>query len=374
MSDSIGQSVTLTLFGESHGPAIGCVLQGVAPGVRLDEAFLCAQMDKRRAKGAISTARHEADAVRILSGLYQGRATGGAITFLIENADTRSADYAKTRHLARPGHADYTAQVKYGGFQDARGGGHFSGRLTAPIVAAGSVFVHLLREKGVLIGTHLAQCANVRDASFSTDPAALRAELSALNQADFAVLDASAGAAMQAAIEKAASEGDSVGGVLETAVCGLPAGLGEPAMQSAESVLSALLFSLPAVKGVEFGGGFSLAGLRGSEANDPLFCAEGAVRTATNHNGGINGGITNGMPLVLRTVIKPTPSIYKPQQTVDLETRQNAVLQISGRHDPCIAHRARVVQDSLVALGLADLCNLAYGPVWQKEETPWNTD
>lgn len=381
MSDVFGSAVTLTLYGESHGDAIGAILCGVAAGVPVDEAFMAAQMEMRRAKGRISTARNEADKVRILSGVKNGFATGAAITLQIENTNTKSADYAKMQALPRPGHADYTAFIKYGGFADARGGGHFSGRLTAPIVAAGSIFTRLLRQKGVVIATHLARCAGIADEAFApdTEPARLQAQMAALNETNFAVLSPIAAAAMTQAIETAAAEGDSVGGVLETVVAGLPVGLGEPFFASVESEISQLLFSMPAVKGVEFGSGFALADLRGSTANDALYLKETKIRTKTNHNGGVNGGITNGMPLVLRTVVKPTPSIYKPQQTVDLHTRQNAMLQIAGRHDPCILHRARVVQDSLVALALADLCGIAWGTIWQtetgwREGAAWNTD
>lgn len=381
MRDTIGTAAALTLFGESHGPAVGCVLQGVAPGVRVDEDFIAAQMEKRRAKGRISTARTEADRVRILSGVKDGLATGTAITLVIENTNTRSGDYAKTQDLLRPGHADYTAHAKYHGFQDARGGGHFSGRLTAPLVAGGAIFVQLLRRKGVRIGTHLLQCAGVDDAPLcpcgalwdDAAAAALAVRLDALAAAPFPAADEKAGQRMVQAIEAAAAAGDSVGGVLETVVTGLPAGLGEPFFGSVESVLAALLFSMPAVKGVEFGGGFALAALRGSEANDPLYMAPGGrVAARTNRNGGVNGGITNGMPVVFRTVVKPTPSIYKPQHTVDFSTKQDAVLQIEGRHDPCIAHRACVVQDSLAALGIADLLGVAFGLTWQ-EGTAWNT-
>lgn len=373
MSDTFGQSITLTVFGESHGPAIGATVTGLAPGVPVNTDFMRAQMDLRRARGRISTARTEADAVRIVSGVYRGAATGTALTLLIENTNTRSADYAKMSDLLRPGHADYTAYRKYGGHQDARGGGHFSGRLTAPVVAACSIFTYLLRQKGVVIATHLARCAGVDDAPFSADPALLTQQAEALNRADFAVLDTARGAAMTQAIETAAAAGDSVGGVLETVILGLPAGLGEPFFASVESTLAALFFSIPAVKGVEFGLGFGFADRLGSTANDPFRMQNGRIVTATNHNGGVNGGITNGMPVVVRTVVKPTPSIYKPQQTVDFIAQKNAVLQIEGRHDPCILHRARVVQDSLAAFAVADLCGRHFGTRWQ-EETPWNTD
>ena len=373
MSDTYGKSVTLTIFGESHGPAVGATVTGLAPGVPVDMEFMRGQMEKRRAKGKISTSRTEADAVRVLSGVYRGAATGTALTLVIENTNTRSGDYTKTEELLRPGHADYTAHMKYGGHQDARGGGHFSGRLTAPVVAAGSIFTKLLQTKGVAIATHLAQCAGIDDAPFSGDPARLKEQLDALNAADLAVLDPLRARAMTQAIEAAAVEGDSVGGILETVVLGLPAGLGEPFFGSVESTLAALLFSIPAVKGVEFGLGFGFAGLTGSRANDAFRMQGTRVVTATNHNGGVNGGISNGMPLVLRTVVKPTPSIYKVQQTVDFAAKRNATLQISGRHDPCILHRARVVQDSLVAFGLADLCGQHFGTAWQ-EGAAWNMD
>ena len=367
MSDTFGKSITLTVFGESHGPAIGATITGLAPGVPVDEDFMRAQMDLRRAKGKISTARTEADAVRIGSGVTRGVTTGTALTLLIENTNTRSADYAKTADLLRPGHADYTAYCKYGGHQDARGGGHFSGRLTAPVVAAGSIFTHLLRQKGIVIATHLARCAGIDDAPFAEDPALLQKQAEALNRTDFAVLDAEHGAAMTQAIENAAAEGDSVGGILETVILGLPAGLGEPFFGSVESTLAALFFSIPAVKGVEFGLGFGFADRFGSTANDPFRMENGRIVTATNNNGGINGGITNGMPVLVRTVVKPTPSIYKQQQTVDYLAKENAVLQIEGRHDPCILHRARVVQDSLAAFGIADLCAQHFGTRWQEE-------
>ncbi|MEG1924461.1 MAG: chorismate synthase [Ruthenibacterium sp.] len=371
MRDTYGHAITLTLFGESHGAAVGAVVSGLAAGVAVDTDFMASQMEKRRAKGAISTARTEADKVEILSGALHGVATGTALTLQIANTAAHSEDYAKTSGLLRPGHADYTAYAKYHGFQDARGGGHFSGRLTAPLVAAGSIFTKLLASKGVTIATHLLQCAGVTDAAFSADADALKAQADVLNGMDFAVLDSEKAQAMTAAITAAAAEGDSVGGILETVILGLPAGFGEPFFTSVESVLSELLFSMPAVKGVEFGDGFGFASLRGSSANDAFRMRGGKIVTATNRNGGINGGITNGMPILLRTVVKPTPSIYQMQNTVDFETKQNAALQISGRHDPCIVHRARVVQDSLCALGVADLCSMARGTAWQ-EAGAWN--
>ena len=356
MSDTYGKSVTLTIFGESHGPAVGATVTGLAPGVPVDMEFMRGQMEKRRAKGKISTSRTEADAVRVLSGVYRGAATGTALTLVIENTNTRSGDYTKTEELLRPGHADYTAHMKYGGHQDARGGGHFSGRITAPLVAAGAIAQQILESKGILIGTHILKCHQVSDEPFAQEEEQLSAQINKLNDLEFPVLDEERAQDMHALITAAAERGDSVGGILETAVCGLPAGIGEPFFDSIESVLSHLLFSVPAVKGVQFGLGFGFADLYGSEANDPFCSKEGRIRTATNHNGGVNGGISNGMPILIQSVIKPTASIVRPQQTVDYLSARPVELQIKGRHDPAIIHRARVVVDSVCALGLLDLC------------------
>ena len=374
MSDTIGGAVRLTIFGESHGPAIGAVLEGITPGTPVDETAVAAAMERRRAKGALSTARQEADRVRFVSGVYRGRATGTAIAFFIENTNAKSSDYDKTAALLRPGHADYTALARYEGFADPHGGGHFSGRLTAPLVAAGAICDAMLAGAGITVATRLARCAGIPDAGTFDfeDPAALRGQLAALKTAPFPVLDGAGGRAMAEAIAAAAAEGDSVGGILETVVLGMPAGVGEPFFDSVESVLSHLLFSIPGVKGVEFGDGFALAGMKGSAANDSFRMAGDRVVTATNRNGGINGGITNGMPIVFRTAVKPTPSIYKQQDTVDIAARRNAALAIHGRHDPCIAHRARAVQDALTALALADLMAQRYGPRWT-EANAWNS-
>lgn len=362
MKNTFGTSVTVTLFGESHGAMIGAVLDGMAPGIPVDEAFIARQMDLRRSVGAISTKRREADLVRIVSGVYEGRTTGTPITLLIENADTRSHDYAAMRYLARPGHADYTAEQKYHGFQDPRGGGHFSGRITAGLVAAGAIALTALSSRGIRIGTHIAACGGVRDRGFGD----LSADIDVLADKAFAVLDDARAEEMNAVITAAAREGDSVGGILETAVIGLPAGVGEPWFDTVESVLAHILFGIPAIKGVEFGDGFALAGMRGSQSNDPFTAADGTARTVTNRAGGILGGITNGMPLIIRAAVKPTPSIYKEQDTVDFSQNTDAKLQIHGRHDPAIVHRARVVVDSAVAIALCDLLALRYGTDWLK--------
>ena len=359
MKNTFGTSVSVTLFGESHGPEIGAVIDGLAPGLPVDEAFIASQLTLRRPAGRISTARQEADAFRIVSGVFEGRTTGTPLTILIPNADTLSGDYQ--RGPARPGHADLAAYAKYHGFEDYRGGGHFSGRVTAALVAAGAVVLPALKAKGILIGTHIARCAGINDAPFGSD---LAADLEKLNALPFAVLDEGSGEQMRAAIENAASNGDSVGGVLETAVTGLPAGVGEPWFDTVEGVLSHALFSVPAVKGVSFGDGFALADMTGSTANDPVRMENGKPVTVTNHNGGVNGGITNGMPLLFRCAVKPTPSIALEQQTVDPLTGEETALRISGRHDPAIVHRARVVVDSVTALVLCDLLALRYGTDW----------
>ncbi len=356
MKNTFGQSVSVTLFGESHGTEIGAVIDGLAPGLSVDEDFIRHQLSLRRPHGKISTARIEADVFRIVSGVFEGRTTGTPLCILIPNTNMRSGDY--TKGLPRPGHADYTAECKYHGYQDFRGGGHFSGRLTAALVAAGAIAISALRQKGILIGTHISSLAGIPDRQLA-DP--IEADLEALDELQFPALSPQASEAMQGEIERAASDGDSVGGTLETAVVGLPAGVGEPWFDTVEGVLAHALFAIPAVKGVEFGEGFGFDSMRGSEANDGLRIQNGKIVTSTNHNGGINGGITNGMPVIFRCAIKPTPSIFKDQESVDMETMQNATLTLKGRHDPAIIHRARVVVDSVTALVLCDLLAQRYG-------------
>ena len=371
MKNTFGSDLALTIFGESHGAAIGAVLDGMAAGVPVDEQLLTACMDKRRARGdGLSTARVEADTVRFLSGVVNGRTTGTSIALMIENQNTRSGDYAKTADLLRPGHADYTAYAKYHGFQDARGGGHFSGRLTAALVAGGSLVLGALHRAGIEIVTHIGQCAGIADTPFAlNDPDQLAAQAEALlNKAEgFALLDGTVEEPMKAAIRAAGADGDSVGGVLETAVLGLPAGVGEPYFDSVESELAHLAFSIPAVKGIEFGSGFGFAGMRGSEANDAFRMQGDRVVTATNHNAGLNGGISNGMPVVFRTAVKPTPSIYKPQETVDYLAKKDAELSVQGRHDPCIVPRAAIVQTCAAALAVGDLLTAKYGMAWMED-------
>ena len=360
MKNTFGNSVAVTLFGESHGAYIGAVIDGLAPGITVDEAYVAHMLTLRRPAGKISTPRKERDAFQIVSGVLNGKTTGTPLTILIPNENVNSADYTALQTVARPSHADYTAQCKYHGFQDTRGGGHFSGRITAALVAAGAICKLALEQKGIYIGTHIKRCAGVADREFG-DPAQ---DIAALSQTAFAVLDGAASEAMQAAILAAAAEGDSVGGVLETAVIGVPAGVGEPWFDTVEGLLSHMLFSIPAVKGVEFGAGFAMSEWRGSEANDAMRVENGAVVCKTNRNGGINGGITNGMPIVFRTAVKPTPTIFKPQDTVDLATMTDAVVQPVGRHDPAIVHRARAVQDAATAIVLCDALAVRFGTDW----------
>ena len=355
MKNTFGSSVAVTIFGESHGAAVGAVLDGMAPGVAVDEGFIARQLELRRPFGAISTARREPDAFEIVSGVFEGKTTGTPLCILIRNTDANSAAY--DRDLARPGHADYTARAKYHGFADYRGGGHFSGRVTAALVAVGAIALTALRGREIAVGTHIARCGGIADRGFAD----LDADIATLAEKRFAVLDDARGEAMRAAIEAAAAEGDSVGGVLETAVTGLPTGVGEPWFDTLEGQLAHILFSIPAVKGVEFGDGFAMADLCGSACNDALCVENGIVRTASNHNGGINGGISNGMPLLLRCAVKPTPSIHKPQETVNLTTGERVELELGGRHDPAIVHRARAVVDSAVALTLCDALALRFG-------------
>lgn len=346
-----------SLFGESHGPAIGVVLQGVPSGLVIDTDFIEAEMARRApGKTPLSTARSEKDAVEILSGAFEGRATGTPLCGLIRNTDTRSRDYAATRWLARPGHADFTSHLRYKGFEDYRGGGHFSGRLTAPLVFAGAVAKLALRENGVEIRARIRQIAGIEDTPLDLAAPDLEALRAAAGKTLPVVID-ERGEAMQDAILKARGEGDSVGGVIECFVFGLPAGKGSPDFdENVESLVARHVFAVPAVKGLEFGTGFGLASMRGSQANDAFLPSPGGLpRTATNHNGGINGGITNGMPVVFRVVIKPTPSIAKEQDTVDMQSGEAAKLVVSGRHDPCILSRAVPVIEAAAALAMSEL-------------------
>ena len=360
MKNTLGNNVSVTLFGESHGTAIGAVVDGLPAGVRVNEDFISHQLDLRRPVGKISTPRKEADKFNIVSGVFNGKTTGTPICIVIPNENTQSKDYSKAYGKARPGHADYTAFCKYNSCEDYRGGGHFSGRITAGLVAAGAIAIDLLSEKGIKIGTHISKCAGVEDDNFTE----YESNISALSDKMFAVLNDKKGEEMIKNIETVGAQGDSAGGVLETAVIGLPVGVGEPWFDSVEGVLSHALFSIPAVKGVEFGAGFACADMLGSQMNDCFVLEDNKIVTKTNNNGGINGGITNGMPVIFKCAIKPTPSILKEQETVDFINNENTFLSVKGRHDPCIVHRARVVVDSITALALCDLLSQKFGTDW----------
>lgn len=363
MKNTIGNNLSVTLFGESHGEAIGAVIDGLSPGICVDLDFISDMLSRRRPSGAISTARVEADPFKIVSGVFNGKTTGTPICIIIPNGDTKSKDYEETRWLARPSHADFTAFSKYHGYEDYRGGGHFSGRITAALVAAGALILSALNTKGIHIGTHLKKCAGVEDRSFDD----ISKDISFIYSKDFPVLDNSKEELIKTNILNAKAEGDSVGGILETAVTGLMAGLGEPWFDTVEGLLSHMLFSVPAVKGVEFGAGFSFADMKGSEANDSFFIEDEKVLTKTNNNGGINGGITNGMPIIFRCAVKPTPTILKEQETIDMLNLSDSILSAKGRHDPCIAHRACVVVDSVTAIVIADMLITRFGTDWLVE-------
>ena len=356
MKNSIGTSVILTVFGESHGPAVGVVLDGLAPGLPVDESYIAEQLARRRPAGPADTARVEPDRFQLVSGVHDGRTTGTPLTILIPNENVRSADYAAVQTVARPAHADYTAQAKYHGFQDPRGGGHFSGRVTAGIVAAGAICRQALAARGIRLGTHILRCAGVEDAPF-TDVAS---ELDRIEAKRFPlILDKEE--QVEAAVLAAKSEQDSIGGVIQTGICGLPAGLGEPWFDSLEGVLARAMFAVGGVKGIEFGDGFGLSGLRGPQAHDPFRMQDGRVVTESNRNGGINGGITNGMPVVFNLAVKPTPSIARPQRTVDYKAGKDVELALTGRHDPAIIRRICPVVTALVSVVLCDQLALRFG-------------
>jgi len=360
MSSIWGERLKISLFGESHGPAVGVVIDGLPSGIKLDFDKIGMEMGRRRPSiGAHSTKRKEPDEVEVLSGLYNGRTTGTPFCGLITNTDTRSQDYGEMSSKVRPGHADYAAFLRYKGFQDVRGGGHFSGRLTAPLVFAGAIARQYLESVGITIGSHIYKIYDVMDVAF--DMANIQKEqLERLHTMDIPVNDQSCAAEFMNIIDDARRDCDSVGGIVETAAVGLPGGMGSPIFSNVEARLSSILFSVPAVKGVEFGSGFGITELYGSEANDSFYMDGDRVRTRTNHNGGINGGITNGMPLVFRVAVKPTSSIAKEQDTIDIKEGKNVKLSVHGRHDTCIVPRAVPVIEAACAIALMDLYLMHY--------------
>ena len=355
MKSSVGEAIRLSVFGESHGAAIGAVLEGLPAGHKIDFDFMLSQM-ARRAPGRdnTTTSRREEDLPEILSGVLDGITTGAPLTLIIRNKDTISKNYDNLKVNPRPSHSDYAAYVRYNGFNDVRGGGHFSGRLTAPIVAAGAICRGILKEHGVTVGGHIFNIGEVMDNQL--DPVNLTAkELDELSKGYFSLVNKQKEEKMREEIEKARKDLDSIGGSVELGVVGLPVGLGNPMFRGVENVLSNILYGVPAVKGVSFGAGFGYSVLKGTNANDNMYYDDGKVVCKTNNCGGITGGITNGMPLTVMVALKPTPSISSPQQTVNLKTGENESLVIEGRHDPCIVPRALPALEAALAVGLLDL-------------------
>ena len=342
-----GAVLRLSVFGQSHAEAVGMTLEGLPAGLQVDMDALQAFMNRRApGRNEWSTTRREEDRPEFLCGLKDGKTCGAPLTAIIRNRNTRSEDYEQLLRLPRPGHADYTAQLRYGGFQDATGGGHFSGRLTAPLCIAGGVLLQMLEAKGIRVGARIRAAAGIEDNSPFSASVAEKA---------FPTVSDETGEAIKSAIAAAHAEGDSVGGVIECVIRGIPGGLGSPMFDGVENRIAQLAFAIPAVKGIEFGSGFQSAMMRGSQNNDDFAVEDERIVTETNHAGGILGGITTGMPVVFRVAVKPTPSIALPQKSVNLETLQPETLCISGRHDPCIVPRAVPVVEAVAAIAAADL-------------------
>lgn len=357
MKNTFGSSISITLFGESHGETNGAVLDGLAPGIEINDEYIKSRLALRRPGGAISTARVEPDEYSIVSGVFNGYTTGAPLCILIPNTNKRSTDYAALADTPRPSHADLAASYKYHGYEDKRGGGHFSGRLTAPIVAAGAIVEYALAKKGIRIGTHISSMRGITDRAFEC----YESDIEALALKAFPTLSDECGEAMKAQITEAAKNGDSVGGILESVIIGMPCGVGEPWFDTLEGKLAQAMLSIPAVKGVEFGLGFGFGSALGSEVNDEYITDGKSITTKTNNNGGINGGISNGAPILMRLAVKPTPSISREQASVSLSKMENVTLNIGGRHDPAIIHRARVVADAMAAITIADMLALRFG-------------
>ena len=357
MKNTFGNNLSVTLFGESHGEAIGCVIDGIAPGIKINMDYVQNCLMQRAARSDISTPRKEADEPIFLSGVKNGTTEGTPICILIKNENTNSASYTDYEFTPRPAHADLTAEYKYHGYQDKAGGGHFSGRITAPLVAAGAIIKCVLETRGIKIGTHIKSLHGIHDRDFDC----YEKDTELLKTLLFPVLDSDVADKMKKEILDAKENLDSVGGVLETVITSLPCGIGEPWFDTVEGVISHAVFSVPGVKGIEFGDGFAVTKKYGSEANDPFVFDGETVITTKNSSGGILGGISNGMPVIFRTAMKPTPSIAKAQATVDLKAGENTTISVKGRHDPAIIHRARAVIDAVSAIAIADLLVTRFG-------------
>lgn len=349
--NAFGVRYRTTIFGTSHGPFVGCTIEGLRAGTRVDPGRVQAQLDRRRpGQSPLTTQRKEEDRVEFAEGLRSGEATGEPIVAIIRNEDVQSKSYAEVARVPRPGHGDFTARMKYGGKSDLRGGGQLSGRMTAPMVVSGAIARQVLEPHGVRFHAHATQIGKVVARPVSPEEIDANVERTAVRCADLEAADR-----MVAEVEQARKDRDSVGGVIEGAITGLPVGVGEPFFESIEATLAHLFFSIPAVKGVDFGAGFRAASMRGSEHNDPFVVRDGRVATATNHAGGILGGISTGMPVTFRVVVKPTASIARPQRSLDLETMEPVEVVVTGRHDPCIVPRAVPVVENVAAMGIADL-------------------
>lgn len=360
MSGTWGRNIKYTIFGESHGEGIGIVIDHLPPGLELNTSKINSELQRRQpGTSKLTTTRKEADEFEILSGIFNNRTTGAPLCSFIRNIGQHSKDYDLTKDLLRPSHADYTGYVKYKGFNDYRGGGHFSGRLTAAIVFAGAIAKQILSEHNISIISHIYKIGDLCDATLCSKNLSSE-DYSHLTTIGFPTIDNSIGIAMQQKISNIKALGDSIGGIVETAILNLPAGLGSPFFDSLESTISHLIFSIPGVKGIEFGDGFDLAEMKGSDANDQFCLEDSIIRTSTNHNGGILGGISTGMPIIFKTAFKPTPSIALEQNTVNIKQMQNATLKIIGRHDPCIVPRALPVVEAAAAMAILDCLPLSY--------------
>ena len=360
MSGVWGNNIKVSIFGESHGNAIGINIDGLPFGFEIDMDKILLEMERRApGKNQLSTARKEADLPEILSGFFEGKTTGTPLCAIIRNSDTRSKDYAKTKDFMRPGHADFTGYERYSGFNDYRGGGHFSGRITAPLVFAGAICKQILEEKGIFIGAHISSIKDIEDENFNSTNIS-KEDLLELRNKELPLINTSLEEKMKHTIMQAKYDGDSVGGTIECAVVGIKPGVGNPFFDSVESTLAHLMFSVPAVKGIEFGKGFDMTKLFGSEANDEYYYDGDLVKTKTNNNGGILGGISNGMPIVFKVAIKPTASILKEQNTIDIKNKKDVKFRIEGRHDPCIVQRAVPVIEAVTAIGILDLIGGRY--------------
>ena len=357
MSGMWGSKIKLSIFGESHGNAIGITIDGLPAGFSIDMDKIMMEMSRRApGKSSLSTPRKESDIPEILSGYFEGKTTGTPLCAIIRNSNTKSKDYSKLKDVMRPGHADYTGAVRYKGFNDYRGGGHFSGRITAPLVFAGAICKQILEVKGIIVSAHINSIGKIKDCSFLESDISDEL-LNSFKEKELPLINTKLEDEMSQEILSARSSGDSIGGTIECAILGVSPGIGDPFFDSVESTLAHLMFSVPAVKGIEFGKGFDISKMRGSEANDEYYLENGNIKTKTNNNGGILGGITNGMPIIFNVAIKPTASIFKEQNAVNIVTMEETTLCIEGRHDPCIVQRALPVIEAVAAIGITELMN-----------------